>query len=52
MTDEEPKEKAPPPRPRQKPDQPWAHKPGCTNPANALGQDDWNCPCGPEVIKG
>lgn len=30
----------------------WAHQPGCTNPANAKGEEDWNCPCGPTVIKG
>lgn len=60
MTDDpKPAQPAPaPPQPRAargpKPPAgtPWAHQPGCTNPANAQGLEDWNCPCGPEVIKG
>lgn len=35
-----------PPRPER--GTPWRHQDGCTNPEST----DWDCPCGPEVIKG
>lgn len=34
-----------PPKPER--GTPWRHQDGCTNPNST----DWDCPCGPEVIK-